>query len=113
MYLTYDDHGSNQRLYATKKEDISKFYEAAAPPSLSLINAYAGDTIAVVGTQNRNGYTSFRDMTMDEYMDREHSEDGWKKIVQIPLPSFAGKDEALFVLPRSCGEMMKENVSYI
>lgn len=43
---------------------------------------------------------------MDEYMDREHSEDGWKKIVQIPLPSFAGKDEAMFVFQR--GERLGE-----
>ncbi|KAJ0161092.1 hypothetical protein CTA2_6791, partial [Colletotrichum tanaceti] len=63
-----------------------------------LVDAYAGDTFAVVGTQNRNGYTAFRDMTVDEYLRREQPE--WKKVVQIPLPSFAGKDEALFVFQR-------------
>ncbi|ROV93822.1 hypothetical protein VMCG_08814 [Cytospora schulzeri] len=63
-----------------------------------LMNAYKGDTVAVVGTQNRNGYTSFRDMTFDEYMEREQP--GWTKVVQIPVPSFAGKDEALFVYQR-------------
>ncbi|KAK3336406.1 hypothetical protein B0T19DRAFT_37925 [Cercophora scortea] len=61
--------------------------------------AYRGDTVAVVGTQNHSGYTGFRDMTMDEYMQREHG-DEWTKIVQISLPSFAGKDEALFVFQR-------------
>ncbi|KAM7191000.1 hypothetical protein V8F33_009117 [Rhypophila sp. PSN 637] len=66
----------------------------------SLLAAYAGDTIAVVGTQNYNGYTGFKGMTMDEYMEREHGNDGWKRVVQIPLPSFAGKDEALFVFQR-------------
>ncbi|KAK4216622.1 hypothetical protein QBC37DRAFT_438736 [Rhypophila decipiens] len=66
----------------------------------SLLAAYAGDTIAVVGTQNHNGYTGFKGMAMDEYMEREHKNDGWKRVVQIPLPSFAGKDEALFVFQR-------------
>ncbi|TWU75233.1 hypothetical protein ED733_005595 [Metarhizium rileyi] len=64
----------------------------------SLVGAYEGDTIAVVGTQNRNGYTGFKGMTMDEYMARERKD--WVKVVQMPLPSFAGKDEALFVFQR-------------
>ncbi|KID75384.1 uncharacterized protein G6M90_00g060000 [Metarhizium brunneum] len=63
-----------------------------------LVGAYEGDTIAVVGTQNRNGYTGFKSMTMDEYMARERKD--WVKVVQMPLPSFAGKDEALFVFQR-------------
>jgi len=61
----------------------------------SLLRTYKGDTIAVVGTQNHNGYTGFRDMTMDEFMAKEHRD--WVKIAQIPMPSFAGKDDALFV----------------
>lgn len=63
-----------------------------------LMKAFKGDTVAVVGTQNRNGYTSFRDMTFDEYMAREQA--AWTKVVQVPLPSFAGKDEALYVYQR-------------
>ena len=63
-----------------------------------LVKAYQGDTLAVVGTQNGNGYTGFRGMTMDQYMAREHKE--WTRAVQIPLPSFAGKDEALYVFQR-------------
>lgn len=69
-----------------------------------LMKVYQGDTVAVVGTQNRNGYTSFRDMTFDEYMAREHSQ--WTKVVQIPVPSFAGKDEALYIYQR--GERSKK-----
>ncbi|KAK3396443.1 hypothetical protein B0T20DRAFT_271286 [Sordaria brevicollis] len=67
-----------------------------------LLRAYKGDTIAVVGTQNRNGYTGFKGQTMDEYMERdeERRKEGWRKVVQVPLPSFAGKDEALFVFQR-------------
>ncbi|KAI1401492.1 hypothetical protein F4819DRAFT_326682 [Hypoxylon fuscum] len=66
----------------------------------SMIDAYAGDTLAVVGTQNHNGYTGFRGMSMDEYMERERAHEGWVKVVQIALPSFPGKDEALFVFQR-------------
>ncbi|KAI0867596.1 hypothetical protein GGS24DRAFT_485123 [Hypoxylon argillaceum] len=64
-----------------------------------LLAAYAGDTLAVVGTQNRNGYTGFRDATMDEFMAREHGRE-WVRVVQVPLPSFPGKDEALYVFQR-------------
>lgn len=64
----------------------------------SLVESFRGETIAVVGTQNGNGYTGFRSMTMDQYMEREHKD--WTRVVQIPLPSFAGKDEALFVFER-------------
>jgi hypothetical protein len=64
----------------------------------SILEAFTGDTFAVVGTQNRNGYTSFRSMIMDEYMAREQPD--WEKVVQIALPSFAGKDEALYVFQR-------------
>ena len=63
-----------------------------------LVKAFQGDTLAVVGTQNGNGYTGFRGMTMDQYMVKEHEE--WMRVVQIPLPSFAGKDEALYVFQR-------------
>lgn len=63
-----------------------------------LVDAYCGDTIAVVGTQNRNGYTGFKAKTMAEYMEKEQPH--WTKVVQIPLPSFGGKDEALFVYQR-------------
>ncbi|GAW21285.1 hypothetical protein ANO14919_108040 [Xylariales sp. No.14919] len=65
----------------------------------NMLDAYDGDTVAVVGTQNHNGYTGFRDMTMDEFMAREHG-DEWVKVVQVPLPSFPGKDEALYVFQR-------------
>lgn len=64
----------------------------------NLLKAYKGDTLAVVGTQNHNGYTGFKSKSMDEYMEEHEPE--WTKIVQIPLPSFAGKDEALYVFQR-------------
>ncbi|KAH8157078.1 hypothetical protein CIB48_g11169 [Xylaria polymorpha] len=64
-----------------------------------MLAAYDGDTVAVVGTQNHNGYTGFRNMTMDEFMTREHRNE-WVKVVQVPLLSFPGKDEALYVFQR-------------
>ncbi|KAI4170003.1 MAG: hypothetical protein LQ343_005252 [Gyalolechia ehrenbergii] len=66
-----------------------------------ILKAYAGDTIFVAGTQNRNGYTAFSTKVMDEYVAAEKPE--YRKTVQIPLPSFAGKDEALFVFERGDG----------
>ncbi|RCI08738.1 hypothetical protein L249_4746 [Ophiocordyceps polyrhachis-furcata BCC 54312] len=73
-----------------------------------LVGAFRGDTLAVVGTQNGNGYTGFRGLTMDQYMDKEHRE--WTRVVQIPLPSFPGKDEALFVFQRWRGGPMSLHV---
>ncbi|KAL8799452.1 MAG: hypothetical protein Q9223_007134 [Gallowayella weberi] len=64
-----------------------------------VLNAYAGDTICVAGTQNANGYTAFKGQMIDEYVADKKPE--YIKTVQIPLPSFAGKDEALFVFEKS------------
>lgn len=61
----------------------------------NIINSYEGDTIIVAGTQNGNGFTGFKDEVVDAWMAREKKD--FRKAIQIPLPSFAGKDEALFV----------------
>ena len=63
-----------------------------------VLKGYKGSTICVAGTQNKNGYTGFKDRTIDDYVATEMSD--FQKTVQIPLPSFAGKDEALFVFER-------------
>lgn len=60
-----------------------------------VIQAYRGSTVIVVGTQNRSGYTGFKDRTVEEWMAQQDR--AWVKILQVPLPSFAGKDEAMFV----------------
>jgi len=57
-----------------------------------------GDTIVVAGTQNTNGFTAFVKETISDWMSREMST--FEKVLQIPLPSFAGKDEALFVFQK-------------
>jgi hypothetical protein len=57
-----------------------------------------GDTIICAGTQNSNGYTAFAKETIAEWIAREMAE--FSKVCQIPLPSFAAKDEALFAFQR-------------
>lgn len=66
--------------------------------TVSVLKAYQGDTICVAGTQNSNGFTAFADRTIDRYVSEELKE--FEKLIQTPLPSFAGKDEALFVFQR-------------
>jgi len=60
-----------------------------------LLEAYQGDTIVVVGTQNANRYTGFSDCTVEEYFGRVMA--GWEMVCRIAMPSFAGKDEGMFV----------------
>ena len=52
----------------------------------------------VAGTQNANGYTAFAKELLVDWFAREMQD--WEKVCQVPLPSFAGKDEALFVFER-------------
>lgn len=68
-----------------------------------LMKEYQGDVVVVAGTQNKNGYTSFGrgKGTMDSFMLESQEQRGkWEKVVQVPLPSFAGRDEGLFVYVR-------------
>ncbi|KAF2456279.1 hypothetical protein BDY21DRAFT_415907 [Lineolata rhizophorae] len=60
-----------------------------------VLRAYKGDAIAVVGTQNEDGYTGFKEEGLAQWMGRERPE--FELVMQVPLPSFAGRDEALFV----------------
>ena len=55
----------------------------------TLLDAYRGDRIVVVGTQNRNRYTGFTDCTMEEYFEKEMTD--WEKVCRIEMPSFAGQ----------------------
>lgn len=64
----------------------------------SILEAYKGNVVCVVGTQNRNGYTGFRETTIEEYMVEKMAD--FEKTVQVALPSFAGKDDALFVFEK-------------
>nr|POE94462.1 hypothetical protein CFP56_16702 [Quercus suber] len=64
-----------------------------------MIRAYQGSTLVCCGTQNANGFTGFKGETIAEWMLREMGGQ-WEKVCQIPLPSFAGKDEAGFIFER-------------
>ena len=67
----------------------------------AVLDAYQGTIICVAGTQNMNGYTGFKDTLIDDWFANYRK--AFQKIVQIPLPSFAGKDEALFVFKNMSG----------
>lgn len=64
----------------------------------SVLDAYQGNTIVVAGTQNANGFTAFQDQIVDEWILKHLST--FTLTLRMPLPSFAGKDEALFVFQR-------------
>ncbi len=66
--------------------------------SRRLLTAYRGDTVVVVGTQNSNRYTGFSDCTVEEYFEKEMPD--WTLLCRIAVPSFAGKDDALFLWKR-------------
>ncbi|EUC36450.1 hypothetical protein COCCADRAFT_88067 [Bipolaris zeicola 26-R-13] len=63
-----------------------------------MMKAFEGDTIVVAGTQNGNGFTGFRDVVVDEWVEKNLNQ--FELVLRMPLPSFAGKDEALFVFQR-------------
>lgn len=63
-----------------------------------VLQAYQGDIVVVVGTQNANRYTGFADCTVEEYFVREMP--GWEMSYRIAMPSFAGKDEGMYVWRR-------------
>ena len=64
----------------------------------NIIKSFKGDVICIAGTQNGNGYTGFKDEMVDVWFERKMPE--WERIIQVPLPSFPGKDDALFVFRR-------------
>lgn len=63
-----------------------------------VLKSYKGDTIVIAGTQNANRFTSFQEVTVEEYFEQEMKD--WELVVMIALPSFAGKDEGMFVFQR-------------
>ena len=68
-----------------------------------VIKDFKGNLICIAGTQNGNGYTGFRDEMVDRWFEKNMS--SWEKIAQIPLPSFPGKDDALFAFRRREDQM--------
>lgn len=75
--------------------------QATGDFTAGVLRAFKGDTIVVAGTQNGNGFTGFREQGVDEWV--EENLQAFELVVRMPLPSFAGKDEALFVFRRKLG----------
>jgi hypothetical protein len=67
-----------------------------------VLESYRGDTIVVVVTQNANRYTGFSDCTVEEHFEKKIT--GWEMACRVAMPSFAGKDEAMFVWRRNQGK---------
>lgn len=66
-----------------------------------VLKQFKGEWVVVVGTQCRNGFTGFKDITVREWTEGSDEEGKkWEITAQVPMPSFAGKDEAVFVLKR-------------
>jgi hypothetical protein len=63
------------------------------------IKAYKGDAVVIVGTQNTNRFTGFSDCTAEEWFKKEMP--SWELNCRIAMPSFAGKDDAMFVWKRT------------
>jgi hypothetical protein len=63
-----------------------------------ILKAFEGEYIVVAGTQNGNGFTGFRESVVDEWVTKNLP--AFELMLRMPLPSFAGKDEALFVFQR-------------
>lgn len=63
-----------------------------------LLKEYMGELVVVVGTQNANRYTGFADCTAEEFFEREMKQ--WELVCRLAMPSFAGKDEGMFVWKR-------------
>jgi hypothetical protein len=63
-----------------------------------ILEAFKGDIIVVAGTQNGNGFTGFQDQVIDDWIVKNLP--AFQLMLRMPLPSFAGKDEALFLFQR-------------
>ena len=63
-----------------------------------MLKASKGDTAVVAGTQNENRFTGFSNTTVEQYFEREKKD--FEMTARIPLPSFAGKDEVMYVNQR-------------
>lgn len=92
-YLTSKlNHGGKGRIL------LMVYMVTAGTFTKKVLQAYKGDIVVVIGTQNANRYTGFADCTIEEYFEKEMPD--WKIICRIAMPSFAGKDEGMYVWRR-------------
>lgn len=90
-YLQENDGAKDCVLLLVYPQATGGFTEA-------VLRAFEGDSIVVAGTQNGNGFTAFQDAVVDEWVEKNLP--AFDLVLRMPLPSFAGKDEALFVFQR-------------
>ena len=72
-----------------------------------IFDAYKGSRVVVAGTQCENGYTGFSDKMIEVWIQEERPE--WTMEIRVALPSFAGKDEALYVFEKGQPTGQKSN----
>lgn len=89
-----------KRPATTQKDDVLLMvYPITANDfTASAIKEFKGDVVCVAGTQNGSGYTGFKGEMVDDWFKRERPD--WEMVVRVPLMSFPGKDDALFVFTR-------------
>lgn len=75
------------------------------------LRAFNGEIVVVAGTQNGNGFTGFPDAVIDDWMSENMPE--FELVLRIPLPSFAGKDDALFAFRRTRSENEESDSLFI
>ncbi|KAF1994498.1 hypothetical protein P154DRAFT_527013 [Amniculicola lignicola CBS 123094] len=90
-YLASNDNGKGCVLLLVYPQATGDF-------TASVLKQFEGDTIVIAGTQNGNGFTGFQGEMVDEWMQRGKKE--FDLVLRMPLPSFAGKDEGMFVWKR-------------
>jgi hypothetical protein len=84
------------RKSATVHDILLMVYPVVAGNFTSMaIKAYQGDAVVIVGTQNTNRFTGFSDCTAEEWFTKEMP--GWELNCRVAMPSFAGKDDAMFI----------------
>ena len=90
-YLAKNNNGKDSVLLLVYPQTTGNF---TGP----ILKKFEGDAIVVAGTQNSNGFTAFKDVVVDEWVAKNLKD--WELSLRMPLPSFAGKDEAMFVFQR-------------
>ena len=93
-------HYLKGRAASTQKQEVLLMvYPITANDfTASVIKQFKGDVVCVAGTQNGSGDTGFKGEMVDEWFEKNMA--GWEMLVKVPLLSFPGKDEALFIFKK-------------
>ncbi|KAF2708638.1 hypothetical protein K504DRAFT_467881 [Pleomassaria siparia CBS 279.74] len=91
-YLSQHENGRGSVLLLVYPQATGDFSE-------TVLRKFDGHVIVVAGTQNGNGFTGFQDEQVEDWIEREVG-NVWEFVLRMPLPSFAAKDEGMFVWKR-------------